>query len=74
LRPLGALIAIVVGANWGIWGMLLAVPVATTFKIIIERLLHFFYGEADFLELPEVQPAPHEETPPEQQSIPAATE
>jgi hypothetical protein len=23
LRPLGALIAIVVGANWGIWGMLL---------------------------------------------------
>ncbi len=53
LRPLGALIAIVVGANWGIWGMLLAVPVATTLKIIIERLLHFFYGEADFLELPE---------------------
>lgn len=53
LRPLGALIAIVVGANWGIWGMLLAVPVATTLKIIIERLLHFFYGEANFLELPE---------------------
>lgn len=53
LRPLGALIAIVVGANWGIWGMLLAVPVATTLKIIIERLLHFFYGEAEFLELPE---------------------
>jgi predicted PurR-regulated permease PerM len=74
LRPLGALIAIVVGANWGIWGMLLAVPVATTFKIIIERLLHFFYGEADFLELPEVQPVPQEESPPEQQSIPAATE
>jgi len=52
LRPLGALIAIVVGANWGIWGMLLAVPVATTLKIVIERLLHFFYGEAEFLELP----------------------
>lgn len=56
LRPLGALIAIVVGANWGIWGMLLAVPVATTLKIVIERLLHFFYGEADFLALPQ-QPA-----------------
>ncbi|GIV08083.1 MAG: AI-2E family transporter [Fimbriimonadales bacterium] len=53
LRPLGALIAIVVGSNWGIWGMLLAVPVATTFKIIIERLLHFFYGESDFLEMPD---------------------
>ncbi len=53
LRPLGALVAIVVGSNWGIWGMLLAVPVATTLKIIIERLLHFFYGEAEFLGLPE---------------------
>lgn len=53
LRPLGALIAIVVGANWGIWGMLLAVPVATTLKIVIERLMHFFYGEADFLALPQ---------------------
>lgn len=74
LRPLGALIAIVVGANWGIWGMLLAVPVATTLKIIIERLLHFFYGEADFLELPEVPPASPQETPPEPQSVPATTE
>jgi len=58
LRPLGALIAIVVGANWGIWGMLLAVPVATTLKIVLERLLHFFYGESDFLELPERARAP----------------
>jgi predicted PurR-regulated permease PerM len=58
LRPLGALIAIVVGANWGIWGMLLAVPVATTLKIVIERLLHFFYGEADFLALPAQAAAP----------------
>lgn len=74
LRPLGALIAIVVGANWGIWGMLLAVPVATTLKIIIERLLHFFYDEADFLELPEVPPASPQETPPEPQSVPATTE
>lgn len=60
LRPLGALIAIVVGANWGIWGMLLAVPVATTFKIIIERLLHFFYGESDFLAMPEMPAEPEE--------------
>lgn len=53
LRPLASLIVIVVGAKWGIWGMMLAVPVATTLKIIIERLLHFFYGEAEFLEAPE---------------------
>jgi len=58
LRPLGALIAIVIGANWGIWGMLLAVPVATTLKIVVERLLHFFYGEAEFLELPSQARAP----------------
>jgi len=74
LRPLGALIAIVVGANWGIWGMLLAVPVATTLKIIIERLLHFFYGEADFLELPEASPDSPHETPSEGQAISTATE
>lgn len=74
LRPLGALIAIVVGANWGIWGMLLAVPVATTLKIIIERLLHFFYGEADFLELPEAPSTALQETSSEPQSVSAATE
>ncbi|MCX7992574.1 MAG: AI-2E family transporter [Fimbriimonadales bacterium] len=70
LRPLGALIAIVVGSNWGIWGMLLAVPVATTLKIIIERLLHFFYGEADFLELPEAPEA----TAANQEPAPAASD
>ncbi|MCX7925510.1 MAG: AI-2E family transporter [Fimbriimonadales bacterium] len=77
LRPLGALIAIVVGANWGIWGMLLAVPVATTLKIIIERLLHFFYGEADFLELPDAPDAKSEEAPPaseERATVPAASD
>ncbi|MFN7161828.1 MAG: AI-2E family transporter [Fimbriimonadales bacterium] len=63
LRPLAALIAIVVGANWGIWGMLLAVPVATTFKIIIERLLHFFYGESEFLELPKLAREPTDGAP-----------
>lgn len=70
LRPLGALIAIVVGSNWGIWGMLLAVPVATTLKIIIERLLYFFYGESDFLELPE-SPAEASELPPPPPKEPA---
>jgi predicted PurR-regulated permease PerM len=78
LRPLGALIAIVIGANWGIWGMLLAVPVATTLKIVIERLLHFFYGEAEFLELPQRagEPASDGAAPaePAQESAPAATE
>jgi predicted PurR-regulated permease PerM len=78
LRPLGALIAIVIGANWGIWGMLLAVPVATTLKIVIERLLHFFYGEAEFLELPQQAAAPAPDgaahTEPAQESVPAATE
>jgi predicted PurR-regulated permease PerM len=78
LRPLGALIAIVIGANWGIWGMLLAVPVATTLKIVIERLLHFFYGEAEFLELPQqaAAPAPYgaAHTEPAQESAPTATE
>jgi len=63
LRPLVSLMAVVVGANigskiagglmGGIWGMLLAVPVATTLKIVLERLLYFVYGEADFLELPD---------------------
>ena len=38
--------------------MLLAVPVATTLKIVLERLLHFFYGESDFLELPAQAAAP----------------
>lgn len=57
LRPLASLIVIVVGAKWNIWGMMLAVPVATTLKIVIERLLHFFYGESEFLEAPE--PATH---------------
>ncbi|MER3402501.1 MAG: hypothetical protein C4336_01280 [Armatimonadota bacterium] len=57
LRPLAILIVVVVGAKWDIWGMMLAVPVATTLKIIIERLLHFFYGESEFLEVPE--PATH---------------
>ncbi|MFQ3609988.1 MAG: AI-2E family transporter [Fimbriimonadales bacterium] len=62
LRPLVSLMAVVVGANigakiagglmGGIWGMLLAVPVATTLKIVLERLLYFVYGEAEFLELP----------------------
>ena len=78
LRPLGALIAIVIGANWGIWGMLLAVPVATTLKIVIERLLHFFYGEAEFLELPQQAAAPAPDgaahTEPAQESAPTATE
>ncbi|MCS6923094.1 MAG: AI-2E family transporter [Fimbriimonadales bacterium] len=75
LRPLAALIAIVVGANWGIWGMLLAVPVATTLKIIIERLLHFFYGEAEFLELPEAAgKAAAEEAPAERAPAPTASE
>lgn len=72
LRPLGALVAIVVGSNWGIWGMLLAVPVATTLKIIIERLLHFFYGEAEFLAVPEPLPQP-EEPAPQQTQEPAPT-
>ena len=78
LRPLGALIAIVIGANWGIWGMLLAVPVATTLKIVIERLLHFFYGEAEFLELPQQTAAPAPDgaatAEPAQESVPATTE
>lgn len=56
LRPLASLMAVVVGAQWGIWGMMLAVPVATTLKIIIERLLYFFYGESEFLEVPEAPP------------------
>ncbi|NUL82290.1 MAG: AI-2E family transporter [Armatimonadetes bacterium] len=50
LRPLASLFAILVGAQvFGIWGMLLAVPVATTAKIIVEKLLYYFYGQADFL-------------------------
>ncbi|OYT72833.1 MAG: hypothetical protein CFK49_04970 [Armatimonadetes bacterium JP3_11] len=74
LRPLGALIAIVVGANWGIWGMLLAVPVATTLKIIVERLLHFFYGEAEFLELPEGASDSSQAAPPDGQTASTAAE
>ena len=74
----GALIAIVVGANWGIWGMLLAVPVATTLKIVIERLLHFFYGEAEFLELPARATEPASDgaplAEPARESAPASTE
>jgi predicted PurR-regulated permease PerM len=54
LSPLASLFAILVGAQIaGVWGMLLAVPVATTFKIIIERLLYYVYGEAEFLDKPE---------------------
>lgn len=53
LNPLASMFAILVGAQtMGIWGMLLAVPVATTLKIIIERMLYFSYGEADFLSVP----------------------
>ncbi|CUU02892.1 MAG: AI-2E family transporter [Fimbriimonadales bacterium] len=69
LRPLASLIVIVVGAKWGIWGMMLAVPVATTLKIIIERLLHFFYGEAEFLEAPEPI---HESAPSASSPVPNA--
>ncbi len=51
LRPLAALIAIVIGASiGGLWGMLIAVPLATSIKLIVERLLLYFYGEAEFLE------------------------
>ncbi|MEO0250335.1 MAG: AI-2E family transporter [candidate division WOR-3 bacterium] len=69
LRPLASLFAILVGAQvFGIWGMLLAVPLATALKIIIERLLHFFYGEAEFLEKP-VAPTPIETDLPEAEEI-----
>ncbi|GBC92233.1 hypothetical protein HRbin15_00698 [bacterium HR15] len=48
LRPLAALIAIVVGATvGGIWGMMLAVPVTASILIIIRQLLHYFYGEPE---------------------------
>lgn len=74
LRPLASLMAIVIGASvGGVWGMMLAVPVGTTIKIIVERLLHFFYGEAEFLELPESpsteSPAPEPSPPPSEAQV-----
>ncbi len=74
LRPLASLMAIVIGASvGGVWGMMLAVPVGTTIKIIVERLLHFFYGEAEFLELPEPAtaeaPVPEPSPPPPEAQV-----
>jgi predicted PurR-regulated permease PerM len=52
LRPLAALVAIVVGATvGGIWGMMLAVPLTASLLIIVRQILRYFYGE------PEGQPA-----------------
>ncbi len=80
LRPLVSLMAVVVGANigakiagglmGGIWGMLLAVPVATTLKIVLERILHFVYGEAEFLALPNNAQAESGESPPQDGTAP----
>jgi predicted PurR-regulated permease PerM len=48
LRPLAALIAIVVGATvGGIWGMMLAVPVTASLLIILRQVLRYFYGELE---------------------------
>lgn len=48
LRPLAALVAIVVGATiGGIWGMMLAVPVTASLLIIIRQVLRYFYGEQE---------------------------
>jgi len=48
LRPLAALVAIVVGATvGGIWGMMLAVPVTASLLIIVRQMLHYFYGEQE---------------------------
>lgn len=73
LSPLASLFAILVGAQIAqVWGMLLAVPVATTLKIIVERLLYYVYGEAEFLDTPDDSPPEpsteqpeHPENPPE---------
>ncbi len=46
LRPLAALVAIVVGATiGGIWGMMLAVPVTASLLIVVRAVLHYFYGD-----------------------------
>ena len=48
LRPLAALVAIVVGATvGGIWGMMLAVPVTASLLIILRQVLRYFYGESE---------------------------
>ncbi|MEN3001314.1 MAG: AI-2E family transporter [Armatimonadota bacterium] len=65
LRPLAALIAIVVGATvGGIWGMMLAVPVTASLLIIVRQVLHYFYGESKG-----ESPAPPAEEPTDAQEV-----